>query len=719
MVAFPSCPGNSCQDPFGLGSARGRRQCILRPVFLRELLQPVSALRGAGPAIVPRLARLGIATVADLLSHFPRDYEDRSRFVPFSRFAAEPRVFTIAHVTGHEWFGFGRNRTLKIRVADESSEAILICFNRPFLEKSLPVGGRVLVGGKFQFRYGEIQSSAFDAEKLEEGKDPDRGLLALYPLTEGVNQGTVRRLMRAALSGYGERVEDELGPDLIASRTLMAKADALATLHAPKTPAERDEARRTLAYEELFWFQLAVARRAQARKRQTSRRPPDTGLLERRLLERLPFSLTADQRKSLDEIVSDMSGAHPMARLLQGDVGSGKTIVALLAALHAVERGSQAAIMAPTEILARQHAATAARLLEPLGVRLAFLSGNVDDAARAPLLKALASGEVHIAIGTHALFSADVVYRNLGLAVVDEQQRFGVLQRLALSRKGEIPDLLMMTATPIPRSLALTMFGDLMVSEIKTMPPGRKPVKTHLAKAGNEARVYEFVRRLLAEGKQAYFVYPLVSESDRLELKNAEAMAEKLAKEQYPEYSVGLVHSRLKEDVKRAAMDDFVSGRTRILVATTVVEVGVDVPDAAVMVVEHAERFGLSALHQLRGRVGRGEAQSYCFLIYSENPGQDATARLKAMLETTDGFELAERDLLIRGPGELTGTAQSGALHLKIADPVRDFDLLKDARADAFALVESDPGFLEPEHAVYRAVLERAPPFGEAGTVQS
>lgn len=686
-------------------------------MFLRELRQPVSALRGVGPQVAVRLSRLGIVSVSDLLQHFPRDYEDRSRYVPFSRFSSEPRVFTVAEVVAHEWFGFGRLRTLKIRVRDDSSEAVLLCFNRPFLEKSLPVGARIAVGGKFTFRYGEIQSSAFDAEALAPGADPANGLLPLYPLTEGLNQGVLRRLARTAMDAYGAHVEDELDPSLLRAHNLMRKAEALRAIHAPPSPAARDAARETLAYEELFWFQLAVAQRAQARRRQVSRREPAAGMLAERLLRRLPFTLTPDQRRALDEIVADMRGTHPMARLLQGDVGSGKTVVALLAALHAVESGAQAAIMAPTEILARQHAATAARLVEPLGVRLAFLTGNLDDSGRAPLLAALAAGQVDIVIGTHALFSPDVAYRGLGLAVIDEQQRFGVLQRLAMHRKGEIPDLLMMTATPIPRSLALTVFGDLSVSEIRCMPPGRKPVKTHLVRAANEARAYDFVRRLLEEGRQAYFVYPLIGESDRLELKNAERMAEHLAREVYPGFAVGLVHSRLKEEEKRRAMDDFTSGRTRVLVATSVVEVGVDVPNAAAIVIEHAERFGLSALHQLRGRVGRGEAQSYCFLLYSENPGRDAVSRLKAMLETADGFALAERDLEIRGPGELSGTAQSGALRLRIADLVRDMPLLGKARADAFALASSDPGFLEADHAVYRAVLERAPPFGEATAV--
>jgi len=687
-------------------------------MFVRELGQSVGALRGAGKAVCEKLARLGIFNVADLLTHYPRDYDDRTVFVPFSSFAAAPRIHTEAEVLAHDWFGYGRMRTLKIHVRDESGPAVLVCFNRPFLELSLPVGARILVTGKFQYRYGEIQSTVFEAERVEEG--PKSGVLPVYPLTEGLQQGNLRRLVKLALAEYGSRVEEELPAALRERRALPPKREALKGIHFPENAAELERSRGYLVFEELFFFQLAVARRALRRREASVLRGETKGLLKRRLLERLPFELTPDQRKASEEIAADMAGSRPMARLLQGDVGSGKTLVAFLACLDAIESGKQAAIMAPTELLARQHAQTAARLLEPLGVRLAFLSGNVEDAARAPLLAALAAGEVDLVLGTQALFSDEVAYRSLGLAVVDEQHRFGVLQRLALGRKGPMPDLLMMTATPIPRTLALTVFGDLAVSTIRTMPAGRKPIVTHLAKAGNEARVYEYVGRLLAEGRQAYFVYPLIggsgspSAEDRRELKNAEAMAERLAREVFPERRVGLIHSRLKEEEKRAAMDAFSKGELDILVATSVVEVGVDVPNAAAMVVEHAERFGLAALHQLRGRVGRGAEQSYCFLVYSEGLTEDAKERLKAMLESPDGFELAERDLRIRGPGELAGTAQSGNLRLSIADPVRDLAVLEEARAEAFALAEADPGLLAPENAVLREVLSRANPFGEA-----
>ena len=683
-------------------------------MFLRELGQSVTVLSGVGRSIAERLARLGISTVADLLLRYPRDYDDRSSFVPLASFASSERVHTIAEVVDHEWFGFARMRTLKIRIRDESGTAILVCFNRPFLEQSLPIGARAVVTGKFQHRYGDIQSSSFEVERLEGESAGVSAILPVYPLTEGLQQGQMRRLVKRALTEYGMRVEEELPPALRERHGILPKREALASAHFPEDGRRLEEARRSLIFEELFYFQVAIARRAMRRREAEVPRPPVRGLLKSRLVERLPFELTADQVKTSEEIARDMGESRPMSRLLQGDVGSGKTLVAFLACLDAIEAGGQAAFMAPTELLARQHAATAARLLEPLGVRLAFLSGNVDDAARPPLLAALREGRIDLVLGTQALFSEEVEYRRLALAVVDEQHRFGVLQRLALGRKGSLPDLLMMTATPIPRTLALTVFGDLEVSTIRTMPPGRKSVVTHLTKVGNEARVYEFVRGLLAAGRQAYFVYPLIGESERLELKNAEAMAERLRTEVYPEFPLGLIHSRLKDEEKRRAMDDFVAGRTRILVATSVVEVGVDVPNAAAMVVEHAERFGLAALHQLRGRVGRGSDQSYCFLVYADGLTADAKARLKAMLASTDGFALAEEDLRIRGPGELAGTAQSGYLRLTIADPVRDARILETARSEAFAIVEADPALLSADNAVLREVLERANPFADA-----
>jgi ATP-dependent DNA helicase RecG len=688
-------------------------------MFLRELGQSITVLKGAGAQVSAKLARLGVYTVADLILYYPRDYDDRTSFTPLASFAKEARVHTEAEVVAHDWFGYGRMRTLKVTIQDDTASAVLVCFNRPFLESQLPIGSRVVVTGKFAYRYGSLQSSRFEVESLEEGKAAASGIIPVYSLTDGLNQGQVRRLTKGALVEYGSKVEEELPATLREQRGLMPKREALRAVHFPASQAELESGRASLVFEELFYFQIAVGRRAMRRREvQVERRPPE-GLLKHRLIERLPFELTSGQIEAAADIAADMASPRPMARLLQGDVGSGKTLVAFLACLDAIEAGGQAAIMAPTELLARQHAQTAARLLEPLGVRLAFLSGNVEDRARRPILAALKSGEVDLVLGTQALFSDEVEYKNLRLAVVDEQHRFGVLQRVALSRKGPVPDLLMMTATPIPRTLALTVFGDLEVSAIHTMPVGRKPVITHLTRSGNERRVYDFVRRLLAEGRQAYFVYPLIGESEssqpsRTELKNAEAMEEKLAKEVYPEFKVGLIHSRLKEEDKRATMEAFSKGELSVLVATSVVEVGVDVPNAAAMVIEHAERFGLAALHQLRGRVGRGTEQSFCFLVYSAEVTEDAKSRLKAMLGSSDGFALAEEDLRIRGPGEIAGTEQSGYLRLSIADPIRDALVLEQARAEAFAMLEADPGLLSPANATVRQVLERANPFGDA-----
>ena len=682
-------------------------------MFLRELSSPVSELPGCGPALVKRLSRLGVFRAADLLLLPPRDYEDRAALRLLSAFGSGP-VNCPVNVLAHDWFGFGRMRTLKVWVEDdEGTRAALVCFNRPFLEKSLPVGARLRLFGRFEWRFGELQSSAFDAERVDTG-DAFRpaGVLPVYPLTEGLGQASVRKLVRKALELWG-RVDDELPHGVIQKRSLARMADALRLLHRPASPDDAALARRTLAYTELFYLQIMIGRRSLARREEA--RP--TGSVDTRLAvaleERLPFSLTEGQKAALADIAADMAGPWPMARLLQGDVGSGKTLVAFMAALYAIAGGGQAAIMAPTELLARQHADTAARLLEPLGVRLAFLSGNVADAARKPLLSALASGDIDLVVGTHALFSADVVFRTLRLVVVDEQHRFGVLQRLAMGSKGSRPDMLMMSATPIPRTLALTVYGDLAVSTITTLPPGRLPVITHLARMGNEAKVYDFVRRELEAGRRAYFVYPLVDRSDRVELKDAVAMYERLSREVFPEFKGGIIHSRVPEADKRATMADFAAGKLSFLVATSVVEVGVDVPEASCMVIEHAERFGLAALHQLRGRVGRGKEQSYCFLVWSDGLGDEGKRRVMAMKDTTDGFLIAEEDLRMRGPGQITGTGQSGQLELSFADPVRDAELLEAAREDAQAILAEDPGLLGADGSVIRAVLERASPFAE------
>jgi ATP-dependent DNA helicase RecG len=707
-------------------------------MFLRELSAGTGELRGAGPAAVKALAKLGITNIGGLLCHYPRDWEDRSRRVPIKEWNRGYSVCTTAKVLAHEWFGAGRMKTLKIYVEDESARASLICFNRDFLAGQLPVGIHCRLWGHFTYKYGEIQASAFEAEPVTWEGLPEGGLTGLggiipvYPLTAGLGQKALRRLVRRALDQYSQNLEDEI-PSFIRERDkLLSKADALRGIHFPSSMEELALARKTLIYEELFYLEVMVGRRT-IERRAGSREIRDKGAgdlspLQRRLIERLPFALTPGQLEAVRDINRDMVPAlpanAPMARLLQGDVGSGKTLVSFLACLRAIEgspgdeRG-QACLMAPTELLARQHAENAARLLEPLGVRIAFLTGNLKAAGRSLLLKALAAGEIDMAAGTHALFSAGVAYRNLRLVVVDEQHRFGVIQRQAIMAKGERPGLLMMSATPIPRTLALTVFGDLDVSVIRDMPPGRKTVRTHIAKQSNEGKVYDFVRKELFAGHQAYFVYPLIENDESGSLKDVTSMAARLAKEIFPSFPAALIHSRMEDEEKRKIMEAFRKGEIRVLAATSVVEVGVDVSNATCMVIEHAERFGLSSLHQLRGRVGRGPDQAYCFLVFSEGgPGEgglteDGKQRLKIMLENTDGFVIAEEDLKLRGPGRIAGLEQSGYLSLGIADPLRDGEALVRARADAFAVLEEDPGLKAPPHRCIAQVLERAPPFGD------
>jgi ATP-dependent DNA helicase RecG len=661
-------------------------------------------------------------------------------------------------------------KTLKIYVEDESARASLVCFNRDFLARQLPVGSVCRLWGRFTYKYGEIQASAFEAEPVGEfgsGQNFGNGqsfgsgqnfgrILPVYRLSAGLSQGTLRRLTRRALDQYSQPLEDELPSFLTGKYALLHKPEALRAVHFPSSVEELALARKTLIYEELFYLEVMVAKRTLERRppslnktapdKNADKRSAEFSPLQKRLIERLPFKLTPGQLEAIGEINRDMApgaaanaagaaaGAAPgaaanaaanapmanapMARLLQGDVGSGKTLVSFLACLRALEGGGQAALMAPTELLARQHAENAARLLEPLGARIAFLTGNLKAAGRSRLLKALAAGEIDIAAGTHALFSRDVIYRDLRLVVVDEQHRFGVTQRQAIMAKGNRPDLLMMSATPIPRTLALTVFGDLDVSVIRDMPPGRKPIKTHLAKQTNEGNVYDFVRKELAEGRQAYFVYPLIEGGEDGSLKDVLSMAARLSKEIFPRFSVAVIHSKIEDEEKRKIMEAFRQGEIQVLAATSVVEVGVDVPNASCMVVEHAERFGLSSLHQLRGRVGRGQAQAYCFLIYSEGGEgeealtEDGKRRLKVMLENTDGFVIAEEDLKLRGPGQIAGIEQSGYLALGIADPLRDGDELVRARTDAFAILEADPELREPRHRCVAETLERAPPFG-------
>lgn len=719
-----------------------------------------------------QFANLNVWTISDLLRYYPRSYKDRTKRISLSQFEAAKEVHTIAKVLSHEWFGYGKMKTLKILIADQTARAELICFNRPFLEKSFPVGCVISVTGTFFVKYNALQSSSFEAELMtesgaledyENAAIPGSGILPVYKLTSGLSQKKIAKVVAAALSQCAGAIDNDLSDDIIARRNLLQKRDAIKTIHQPKDFQSLEAARRTLIYQELFDMQKAVLQRALERKgalpaanladvqdqnagseseSQEKLKSAGGGFSPRQaaLLERLPFALTKDQMAVIAQINADIDRGYDerakllkntggatifgapwtMQRLLQGDVGSGKTLVALFACLRAVDWGGQCAIMAPTEILAKQHADTIARLLEPVGVRAAFLSGTVSAAARAPLLRALKNGEVNILVGTHALFSKTTVYKDLQLVVVDEQHRFGVMQRQAIVEKGRAlagadnknffvsPHLLMMSATPIPQSLALTVYGDLDVSVIKSLPAGRKPITTYLVAQGHEANAYAAVAKELRKGRQAYFVYPAIGDEDFCleddcgadsfglandsgsSLKSATAAFDNLSKNVFPNYRCALLHSKVPEEEQSKILEDFRQNKIQILAATTVVEVGVDVPNATCMVIEEADCFGLAQLHQLRGRVGRGSEQSYCFLIYRNGITQNGIERMKILRQSTDGFYIAEEDLKLRGPGQINGTAQSGSLELEIADLSRDRDLLMLARLDARDSIEKE-----------------------------
>ncbi len=679
-------------------------------MHVAEITQPVTDLPGVGPTRSEDLARIGITTIGDLLLHVPREYEDRVTPVPLA--GAEPNrpVNTVAQVVAHSYIGSGPKRTLRVHVRDETGTGVLVCFGRNFLARSLPEGRTVRIYGVFTHRYGELQATAFEFEDAAASSVRFGAILPVYPLAGRLSQNDLRKATAAAVNRYGRNVTQELPDVLVERRGLLPTAQALEAVHLPSSLDQPRRGLKTLVYLELFFLQLAIGIRSAERHR--SSRPARSlprGLADR-LAGSLPFALTTDQQIVVGEIVTDLEAEVPMARLLQGDVGSGKTIVALLSALMVIEAGQQVALMAPIELLARQHGDATARLFAAAGldVSVALLSGTVPGSTRKPLIQAIASGAVDLVIGTHAVFTPDVAFRNLQYVIIDEQHRFGVLQRAALLRKARQPDVLLMTATPIPRTLALTVFGDMKVSSIRETPPGRKPVETHLARHGNEAKVYEFVRRELVAGRQAYFVYPRIDDTGALALRDAESMWQTLRDKVYPQFAVGLVHSRVTDEEKRRTMEQFRRGELDVIVATSVVEVGVDVPNATCMVVEHAERFGLSALHQLRGRVGRGTHQSYCFLVYAQELTDAARERLKVMHGTTDGFEIAEEDLRIRGPGDIAGTQQAGYLRLRIAVLARDMGTMNDARTDAFDILEADPFLAEPAHAPLARSLDAA-----------
>ena len=673
------------------------------------LTTPLQYVKGVGPHRAKQLERKGLVTVGDALFHLPLRHEDRTRFTPLRAIRPGEVVTCAGVVAGISPAPPGRRRQpLVILLRDESGYGTATVWGRPWLARAVQRGQRMIVHGRGARYKDKVTLQVQEWETVDAADDEPihaGALVPVYSSTEGLPQQALRSLIWRLVEAHAHDIEETLPDPVRARRRLVPLAEAVRGAHFPASEGERADAVRRLAFDDFLLLQvgLAILRSRTTRQRGVSMRP--RGELLGRLRASLPFSLTAAQERVWDDIRRDMAAPYPMHRLLQGDVGSGKTVVAALAVCAAVEAGYQAAVMAPTEILAEQHLATFRRLLEPLGIGVTLLTSGLKGRERSARRAAIAAGEIGCVIGTHALVQEPVEFKRLGLAVVDEQHRFGVHQRARLKGKGERPDVLVMTATPIPRTLALTLYGDLDVSVLDELPPGRKPVRTDARTESRRRQIYDFLRAQIADGRQVYVVYPLVEESELVDLKAATDMAQHLQRDVFPDLTVGLLHGRLASEDKDAIMQSFKAGAIQVLVATTVIEVGIDVPNASVMLIEHAERFGLSQLHQLRGRVGRGPWKSYCILLTSGRLGEDAQRRVEAMVETNDGFKIAEVDLQLRGPGEFFGTRQSGLPEFRVADLLRDTAILEEARREAQAIIAEDAELRSPAHRGLREAL--------------
>jgi ATP-dependent DNA helicase RecG len=690
-----------------------------------DLTTGIEYLRGVGPQRAATLkTELGIHTCADLLQHFPFRYVDKTRFHAITDIKEEGEQVQLRGILRRlEIMGEGRARRLTGTLRDTTGAIELVWFQGiHWAEKTLEVGKEYIVYGRtnefnsrFNIAHPEIEPAAApDGEPVTAARTFD----PVYPTTDkltqkGLDARGIRRLMRTLLDLLRTTDLPETLPDhLVSGYRLYGRYDALRRIHFPENQGELDAATRRLKFEELFWLQLRLLQQKNSRKAATQ------GFVFDRIgdnfnvffKKKLPFELTNAQKRVLKEIRNDLGAGRQMNRLIQGDVGSGKTIVALMSMLIALDNGFQACLMAPTEILAQQHYEGIRTLVADMGIAVGFLSGSVKGKKREAILTALAAGDLHIVIGTHALIEDWVVFRNLGLAITDEQHRFGVEQRASLWKKNATlpPHILVMTATPIPRTLAMTLYGDLDVSVIDELPPGRKPIETMHKTEHHRLRVQGFMREEIAKGHQVYVVYPMIEETEKADMANLMAGFEALSRDfPIPEYQISVVHGKMKAADKDFEMQRFIRKETQIMVATTVIEVGVNVPNASVMVIENAERFGLSQLHQLRGRVGRGADQSYCVLMTGFKLSADGRERIQTMVQTTDGFLIAEADLRLRGPGNIEGTQQSGMIRFLLADLARDGQVLQAARDIALRILEADPHLRLPEHERLRVGLAR------------
>ena len=672
---------------------------------------PVRYLKGVGPKTAERFEKLGILTLSDLLCHYPRRYLDFSKPYSIAEAPADTECVVKAEVfakPGGRILPGGR-RMERITAGDDVSSLEITWFNNPYAAQKLELGQEYYFQGIVTG--GMLRRQMVNPQVRTDAQVKSSPFEAVYPQTEGLTSSAIAKCVRQLLP-HAELLPDPLPPEMLKKYHLLSKADAVRAIHCPATEEEAFAARRRLIYEELLVLQLGIGRMKNHGAASTG--APMKKADASPFWESLPFSPTGAQRRAVEEILTDMSGETSMNRLLQGDVGSGKTLVAAAAIWACIRAGYQAALLAPTEILASQHAENLNRLLSPFGMRVALLTGGMKAAARRTTLAAIRDDEADLIVGTHAILSEGVEFARLGLAVVDEQHRFGVRQRGLLAEKAANPHLLVMSATPIPRTLGLLMYGDLDISILDELPPGRKPVKTRCITGKKRADLYGFLDREIDSGRQVYIVCPAIEDAGGSGLNAVKSYYEDIAKAYLPDRRVGLMHGKLKPKEKAEVMDDFKSGRLDALVSTTVIEVGVDVPNATVMVIENAERYGLSALHQLRGRVGRGAAESWCFLV-SDNASESVQKRLKFLCSTSDGFAVAQYDLETRGPGDFFGSRQHGLPTLQIADLMNDTRTLHAAQSEAVALLAEDPLLERPEHALLARQVEQM--FDKAGAM--
>lgn len=666
----------------------------------------VSSLYGVGEERAKDLAGLGIHTIRDLLEYFPTRYEDY-RIRDLTEVKDGERVTLAGTVYGEpsvRFYGKRKSR-ISVRMVIDKVVVTAVWFNQTFMKKQLAPGKEIVVTGKWDKH--KLQIVVSETTEADSARAKRRGELApVYPLGGEVTHAFLRKTIERALAKYGDQIEEILPAEIVARYRLLPRAQAIETIHFPGDVETGRQARRRIMFEELFLFQLKMQAYRRINRQMTEGAAQAIPMQEvRRFVTALPFSLTDAQKRVVKEILDDMRASYAMNRLLQGDVGSGKTVVAAIALFSTVKAGFQGALMVPTEILAEQHLHSLKALLEPEGIQVALLSGSLTAKQRKEILSALQLGLIDVVVGTHALIQEDVFFRQLGLVITDEQHRFGVEQRRILRSKGLSPDVLFMTATPIPRTLAITAFGDMDVSTIDQLPAGRKPVETSWQKHEQFHFVLERMRQELQKGRQAYVICPLIEESDKLDVQNAIDVHAQLT-QYFPQFRIGLMHGRLPAKEKDEVMKSFAAGEIDVLVSTTVIEVGVNVPNATFMVVYDAERFGLAQLHQLRGRVGRGADQSYCVLI-ADPKTEIGKERMRVMCETNDGFELSQRDLELRGPGDFFGTKQSGLPEFKVADLLSDYKALEVARQETARLVAETSFWQEAQYAPLRAYLKR------------